>query len=115
MKRSRVAEFRSHWAALLQPHGVAALLVMNIEDQFLDPHWRELPAYVDIEHPHVGVAWLYGRPWLLSDIPGGVRTPVPLLGQHNDHVFRQLLEGPVAELKRLQAEQVVYYRRSVRP
>jgi benzylsuccinate CoA-transferase BbsF subunit len=93
---------------LLQRQGVAAMPVMNIEDQFTDPHLQERQAYVDIEHPHVGVEWLYGMPWLLSDTPGSVRQPAPLLGQHNDYVLCQILGLPVEELERLEEAQVVY-------
>ena len=82
--------------------------VMNIEDQFTDPHLREREAYVEIEHPHVGIEWLFGMPWLLSDTPGGVRTPAPSLGQHNEYVLGKILGLPAEELERLQAAQVVY-------
>jgi benzylsuccinate CoA-transferase BbsF subunit len=99
---------REEITRLLQQHGVAAMPVMNIEDQFTDPHWQAREAYVDVEHPHAGAEWLYGMPWLLSDTPGSVRTPAPLLGQHNEYVFCQLLGMPADELKRLQADQVVY-------
>ena len=69
---------------LLQGHGVAAMPVMNIEDQFLDPHLRERRDFAEVEHPHIGRERLYGMPWLLSDTPGSVRTAAPLVGQHND-------------------------------
>jgi formyl-CoA transferase len=82
--------------------------VMNIEDQFADPHLQERQAYVDIEHPQVGVEWLYGMSWLLSGTPGRVRAPAPQLGQHNEYVLRHLLGLPAPELERLQAAQVVY-------
>lgn len=93
---------------LLQRHGVAAMPVMNIEDQFLDPHWQQRQTYVEVEHPHLGAEWLYGLPWLLSDTPGSVRTPAPVLGQHNDYVFHQLLGVPAGQLEKLQADQVIY-------
>ena len=94
--------------ALLQGHGVAAMKVMNIEDQFIDPHLQERGAYVEVEHPHVGIEWIYGMPWLLSDTPGGVRTPAPAMGEHNDYVLGRLLGVPATELERLSAAQVVY-------
>ena len=58
----------------LQGLGVPAMAVMNIEDQFIDPHWQEREAYAEIEHPHIGIEWIYGMPWLLSATPGSVRT-----------------------------------------
>jgi benzylsuccinate CoA-transferase BbsF subunit len=99
---------RGEVTQLLQQHGVAAMPVMNIEDQFADPHWQAREAYVDVEHPHAGTEWLYGMSWLLSGTPGSVRTPAPLLGQHNEYVFCQLLGLPAEELERLQSAQVVY-------
>ena len=94
--------------ALLQAHGVAAMPVMNIEDQFLDPHLQERQAYLEVEHPHVGIEWLYGMPWLLGSTPGGISRPAPLLGQHNHYILGELLGLPAGEIERLEAEQVIY-------
>ena len=93
---------------LLQRHGVAAMPVMNIEDQFIDPHLQERQVYVEVEHPHVGIEWLYGLLGIFSDTPGGVRTPAPLMGQHNGFVFQQLLGLSAEELQRLEEAQAVY-------
>ncbi|PKB63507.1 MAG: hypothetical protein BZY80_07005 [SAR202 cluster bacterium Io17-Chloro-G2] len=92
----------------LQDNGVAAMPVMNIEDQFLDPHLQQRDAYAQVEHPHIGAEWVYGMPWLLSGTPGSVRTPAPVLGEHNEYVFHQLLGVPLDELERLQEQQVIY-------
>ena len=93
---------------ILQGYGVAAMPVMNIEDQFMDPHLRERQAFAEVEHPHLGAEWLYGMPWLLSDTPGSIRTAAPLVGQHNEYVLGHLLGLPAEEMERLQAEQVIY-------
>ena len=92
----------------LQENGVAAMPVMNIEDQFLDPHLQQRQAYAQVDHPHVGAEWVYGMPWLLSGTPGSVRTAAPVLGEHNEYVFHQLLGLPLEELERLQDQQVIY-------
>ena len=86
---------------LLQAHGVAAFPVMTIEDQFLDPHFRARDAWVEMEHPMVGIEWLYGQPWRLSETPGSVRRHAPLLGEHNREVFGDLLGLPEKQLQRL--------------
>ncbi len=93
---------------LLQSHGVAAMPVMNVEDQFLDPHLQERQAHLEVEHPHVGIEWLYGMPWLLGSTPGGIRAPAPLLGQHNNYILRELLGIPADDVERLKREQVIY-------
>ena len=92
----------------LQRHGIAAMPVMNIEDQFLDPHLQERQAYLEVEHPRVGIEWLYGMPWLLSGAEAGIRRPAPLLGEHNHYVFRELLGLPAGEIERLQGERAIY-------
>ena len=103
--RSRTPEEATH---LLQPAGVAAMPVMNIADQFADPHLNARQTYVEIDHPHVGAEMLYGVPWLFSETPGSVRTPAPLLGQHNQYVLTELLGMDGATVRHLSEEQVVY-------
>ena len=76
---------------ILQRTGVAAIPVMNIEDQFTAPHFRERGVFVESEHPRVGMEWIPGIPWQLSDTPGQVRRHAPLLGEHNGYVLRELL------------------------
>ncbi len=92
----------------LQAEGVAAFPVMNIEDQFLDPHFRERGAWVEMEHPMAGAEWLYGLAWRLSRTPGRIASPAPLLGQHNESVLGGLLGTPPDELRRLEASGAVY-------
>ena len=93
---------------ILQGAGVAAMPVMNIEDQFQDTHFHQRQAFVETEHPHIGATWLYGMPWLLSDTPGGIHRHAPLMGEHNDYVFRQLLGVSQEEQRQLEQEQVIY-------
>ena len=92
----------------LQAVGVAAMPVMNIADQFADPHLNARETYVEIDHPHIGAEMVYGVPWRFSDTPGAVRTPAPLLGQHNDYVLRELLGIDGSRIDDLIAQQVVY-------
>ena len=92
----------------LQAAGVAAMPVMNIADQFADPHLNARETYVEIDHPHVGAEMVYGVPWRFSDTPGAVRAPAPLLGQHNEYVLRELLGMDETRVDELVAQQVVY-------
>ena len=94
--------------ALLQTAGVAAMPVMNIADQFADPHLNARATYVEIDHPHVGAELLYGVPWRFSATPGAVRTPAPLLGQHNDYVLSELLGIDDFCVAQLSAAEVVH-------
>jgi benzylsuccinate CoA-transferase BbsF subunit len=86
---------------ILQSAGVAAMPVMNLEDQFRDAHLRAREIHLESEHPKVGLEYLHGIPWRLSDTPGRIRRPAPLLGEHNQYVFGELLGLPEAEIQRL--------------
>jgi len=93
---------------ILQAVGVAAMPVMTLEDQFRDPHLRAREIHLESEHPKVGLEFLHGIPWRLSDTPGRIRRPAPLLGEHNQYVFGELLGLPEAEIQRLVEGGAIY-------
>ena len=43
----------------------------------------------NLEHPEEGTIRALGIPVKLSDTPGGVRRPAPLLGQHTAEILRE--------------------------
>ena len=94
-------------AEILQGAGVAAVPVMNIEDQFINPHFQERGVFVECDHPKVGMEWLPGSPWQLSDTPGRVRRHAPLLGEHNRYVLQELLGYRDGEYEDLEASEVL--------
>ena len=93
---------------LLQRFGVAAMPVMTIEDQFLDPHFRQREVWPEVEHPMVGIEWLYGLAWRLHETPGSVRHHAPLLGEHNRQVLGELLGISESDLQRFERAEAVY-------
>jgi benzylsuccinate CoA-transferase BbsF subunit len=92
----------------LQAAGVASMPVMNLEDQFRDPHLREREIHLESEHPKVGLEFLHGLPWRLSDTPGRISRPAPLLGEHNQYVFGELLGLAAPEIRRLVEAEAIY-------
>jgi len=70
--------------------GVPASAVYGGEDIFDDRHLRERETVVDLEHPVRGRFSMLGNPIKLADNETAVAT-APLLGQHNDEVYGQLL------------------------
>jgi crotonobetainyl-CoA:carnitine CoA-transferase CaiB-like acyl-CoA transferase len=82
--------------------GIPAGPINTIERVAKDPHIagaREM--FVDIEHPKAGKMKLTGCHIKLSDTKVGVRTPAPLLGQHNKEILQEMLglsEEKVQEL-----------------
>ncbi len=92
---------------ILQKAGVMAGASIDMEDLANDPHLKERDFFVDMEHPEMGRLHLPGLPWRLNNSPEGNYEHPPLLGEHNDYVFGELLGLPRDEIKRLKEEKVI--------
>ncbi len=92
---------------ILQKAGVAAVPVMNVEDQYFDPHFKARQTFIEVEHPLVGMEVLYGFPFKLSKTPAAIHRVCPSLGEHNNYVFGELLGLSDEEIKRLYDEGVL--------
>ena len=79
----------AHWVEVLEKAGVPCGPIYNIEQVYADPHVQSRDMAVELEHPKSGAIRNIGVPVKLSDTPGSVRTPAPLLGQHSDEVLAQ--------------------------
>ena len=93
---------------ILQKAGVMAGPSFKVEEVAQDSNLGQRGFFVDIDHPGIGAVRLAGLPWKLSDVPTGNYQHAPLLGEHNDYVFKELLKMPEEEIARLQEEQVIY-------
>lgn len=92
----------------LQKVGVAATPSLSNKGLFEDPHIKERGAFTQVEHPVLGKDWVISPPWKLSATPATIRRQAPLLGEHDQQVFGDLLGMPRDEIERLQAEQVIF-------
>ena len=62
---------------------------------------------VESEHPVAGKVKIVGVPVKLSETPGSVREPAPLLGQHTDEVLHEYLGMPDGEIAALRQAGVI--------
>ncbi len=93
---------------MLQRAGVAAVPSFSNEELFSDPHCRERECFIAVQHPEEGELYVLAPPWKFSATPAKVTAAAPLLGEHNEYVFGELLDMPREEISRLVAEKVVY-------
>lgn len=70
---------------------VPAGLIYRAPDMLEDPHFRARQAIVTTRHPRFGNLRMQNVAPKLSLTPGGIRSPAPELGEHNDEVYRGLL------------------------
>lgn len=88
--------------------GVPAAPIYDIPRVVSDPHIagaREM--FVEVEHPKAGKMKITGCHIKLSETKPCIRTPAPLLGQHNREVYQGLLGLSDEELAALQAESII--------
>jgi len=100
---------RSHYEVMeiLQGVGVAAGPSVDIEELVNDPHLREREFFVSPNHLETGRLSLPGLPCKLSAHPTLNYAPSPLLGQHNEYVFLELLGLSDQEFAELIGEGVI--------
>lgn len=80
------------WVVALLAEGVPAGPIRNYADVLTtDPHVKAREMIASFEHPVEGTTLVLASPLKLSGTPATVRTPPPLLGEHNDEVFAELV------------------------
>jgi crotonobetainyl-CoA:carnitine CoA-transferase CaiB-like acyl-CoA transferase len=94
---------------LLQGRGVPAGVVQTAEDVLdHDEHLRQRGFYVYLDHPETGRAAYDGPHFRLHRTPGRLRSPAPLLGQHNEYVAREILGLTDEQMAEYVIEQVIH-------
>lgn len=75
---------------MMQEHGVPCGIVKSPEDMARDPQMRQRKHLWALDHPVMGTRTYDGPAFRLSKTPAELR-PAPLLGQHNEYVYREVL------------------------
>ena len=83
----------SHWVEALERAGVPCGPIYDIEQVYADPQVRSRDMAAALEHPKAGAIRNIGVAVKLSDTPGSVRTPAPMLGQHTDEALGEFGYG----------------------
>ena len=72
------------------PLGVNLAPINTMEDVLKDRQLNERGTFVEIEHPVTGKLTYPGAPFKMMETPWQIRSPAPLLGQHNEEVYGKL-------------------------
>ena len=81
---------RAHWLARLDAVDVPAGSINDYAEALSDPQTLAREMVVDLVHPGAGPVKSLGVPVKLSDTPGAVDRPAPLLGEHNTEILAEL-------------------------
>ena len=99
------------WEAILLAAGIPVGAINTIDQVVDHPQVHARGALVACRHPTAGTVRVVGPPVRLSETPGAVRTPAPLLGEHTDDVLHDRLGLDEGEIERLRREGVIGQRR----
>ena len=88
-------------------HGVPAGQIYRAPEMLEDPHFAARDAIVTVDHPQFGKLRMQNVAPRLSETPGGIRSPSPALGQHNEDVYLRLLGMPRDRYQRLAEMKVI--------
>jgi len=75
----------------LQDNGVKAGIVQTIADLFADPQLKHRGFWAPVDHPEVGRCHAEGPPFAFSKTPFKIDRPAPMIGEHNELVFKTFL------------------------
>ncbi len=95
-------------ALKLQQAGIAAEVVKNIKDLHEDAQLTYRNHYWEPEEPGLEAFTFESPSARLSKTPARFQRRYPLLGEHNDYVFRELLGLDLQEYNRLIEEEVIH-------
>ena len=99
-------ETTAHWIERLEAEGIPAGPIYTYDQAFADPQVRHREMVVEVKHPAAGLTRVLGIPIKLSETPGAIRRPAPILGQHTPEILDEL-GYTTAEQERLKASGVI--------
>jgi crotonobetainyl-CoA:carnitine CoA-transferase CaiB-like acyl-CoA transferase len=94
--------------AALQGRGVGAYPVQNCMDLHRDENLEAFGFWHWLDHPQMGPSPYEGLQHRMSRTPGDLRSPAPVLGQHNQKVLGEIFGMSAAEIEQLKQDKVIY-------
>ena len=99
---------KKEWLSILEEAGVPNSALNTIDKAVSDPNLRYRNMVVDVDQPGIGKVTMAGSPFHLSETPGTVRTPAPLLGEHTAEYLKDELGFSEDKIRELYTNGVVF-------
>jgi len=97
----------AEWIGICEKADIPYSRINNIKEICEDPVIRHRNMLVTVDQPGIGPVRIAGSPIRLSETPGEVRSPAPLLGEHSAEVLREVLGYTTERIEALKAEGVI--------
>jgi len=91
----------------LDKEQLVVMPILNFDQIIKNEHILERDMVEDVEHPTLGKFPVYGVGPKFSLTPGKIRMAAPLLGQHNQEVYENLLDMNQEEIDNLKERGII--------
>jgi CoA:oxalate CoA-transferase len=93
--------------ALALERGVPCSLVRTVKDLVADEQLAYRNFWCEIDHPIAGRLKYPGAPFKLSATPAAIERPAPLLGEHNEMVYGEILKYSREQLAKMKKAGII--------
>jgi len=100
---------RDEAVALFTDAGLPCAPVYHVDEAVEDPHVIARDMFVEMDHAKAGKIKLINFPVKFSETPAQLKTPAPLLGEHNKEILTDLMGFNDEEIKELMKKGVISY------
>jgi CoA:oxalate CoA-transferase len=95
------------WIEIFEKQDIPYSRINNMKEICEDPIIRHRGMLVAVNQPGIGPVRIAGSPIRLSETPGRVESPAPLLGEHSEEVLRTVLGYGQDRIEALKAQGVI--------
>jgi CoA:oxalate CoA-transferase len=95
------------WSRIMEKESIPHSPINNIEQICEDPCIKHRNMLVEIDQPEMGRLKIAGSPLHLSETPGEIYAPAPLLGEHSEEILKNLLEYSDEDICRLKEDGII--------
>lgn len=95
------------WCEIFEKHAIPYSPINNLEQICEDPHIAHRKMLVEVDQSRVGRMTVTASPLKMSETPGEVYAPAPLLGQHSEEVLREVLGYSPETIRALKEQQII--------
>ena len=98
---------RQEWSAIFDTAALPYSPINNMKEICEDPHIKYRGMLVEVDQPRAGRMKIAGSPIHLSETPGKVYAPAPLLGEHSEEVLKNIIGYSQEEIDKLKEKGII--------
>ncbi|MDR3565025.1 MAG: CoA transferase [Negativicutes bacterium] len=95
------------WLEILEKAGIPNGPINTIDRVVNDVQVKSRDMIIETDHPIAGKVKMPGIPIKMSETPGSVESPAPLLGQHTEEILHEILGFTAEEVAELRSKNVL--------